>query len=145
VEIALRVLVSYRRDRQGRAALVHAVDVANRAGVPLTVVSVIEEAPVVGCASCRHSAVLWNQELRDLAGEELAEAAGVAAGAEAAEYVVGVGDPVGALADAAASSGADIVVVPWERAGRPRPWSRGVARKLRKRGSWEVVVAPPAA
>lgn len=109
----------------------------------MTVASVAAKEPVVGCARCRSNAVLWNQELRFLAAEDLAEAAGMLGRAPAIDYEVAVGDPVHALGEVAARSGADVIVVPWEPHGRLRRlFSVTLAEGLSKSGRWEVMVAP---
>lgn len=142
-----RVLVSYESSPHGRAALFHALGVARRAGAPMTVVSVTTNEPVnVGCARCRRSAAIWNRELRSLAQENLAEAAGLVGSSPAVDYAVAVGRPVHAIGQAADRSGADVIVLPWEPSGRLRRlFSSTVAEELGKAGPWEVIVAPAAA
>lgn len=140
------MLVSYESSARGRAALFHALGLAQRAGAPLTVVTVATKEPVVGCARCRQSTVIWNREMRLLAEEELAEARSLVGPAAGIDSAVAVGDPVKALGEAADRSGADVVVLPWEPGGRLRRlFSPAVAGRLRKAGRWEVIVAPAAA
>lgn len=140
-----RVLVSYESSARGRAALLHALGLAERAGVPLTVASGARRGPVVGCARCRSNAVIWNREMRLLAAEELAEATSLVGPSVAVDYTVAIGDPVVALGQVAADSGADVIVVPWEPSGRIRRlFSVRVAERLSRAGRWEVIVAPAA-
>lgn len=140
------MLVSYESSTHGRAALSHALRLARQARVPLTVVSVARQEPVnVGCARCRQSAAIWNREMRLLADEQLAEAAGLVGADPAVEYKLAVGRAAQALADLAARSGADVLVLPCGPTGRIRGlFSSSVARELRKPGRWKVILAPAA-
>ena len=140
------VLVSYEPLAHGRAALFHALDLARRAGVPLTVTGVATMKPVnAGCARCRQSAAIWNREMRAVAAENLAEAANLLGPSLAVDYVVATGRAAHAIGEAADRAGADAIVVPWQPGGRlRRPFSRNIAEDLRRVGRWEVIVAPAA-
>lgn len=141
---ARRVMVHYRSSESGRAALAYAMSLAQETSATLTVLSVATRVPVNGCASCRHSAVIWNREMHEIAREELAEAATLVARCADVRYIVGVGDPLKAVSEAADRSGADTVVVPHESGGRLRRLlAAPVEESLRKLGRWEVVTAPP--
>jgi nucleotide-binding universal stress UspA family protein len=138
-----RVLVSYESSARGRSALLHALRMARRARVPLTVASVAPKEQAVGCARCRANAVMWNQEMRFLAEEDLAEAAALVGPEPAVDYVAAVGDSARALGEVAAQCAADVIVVPWESPGRLRRlFSETLAECLRKTGRWEVIVGP---
>jgi nucleotide-binding universal stress UspA family protein len=139
------VLVSYEASADGRAALSHAEEIARAAGARLTVLAVAPREPVVGCASCRQSAVLWNRELGLIASEELEEATSLLGSSAAVEYRVARGERAHAIADAASEGGADLIVLPWQRPRRVRrPFAQDVTERLRQRGGWQVVVAAPA-
>lgn len=141
-----RVLVNYRSSGRGRTALSYAVELAHEAGAPLTVVSVLTKEPTdIGCARCRQSAVIWNREMRQLADEELREAADTVHLSAAVEYVLAEGKPAEALRQAAERSGADLIVLPFESRGPiQRLFSSTLAERLRRPGHWRVVVAPAA-
>jgi len=141
------VLVGFEPSQRGRAALLHALGVARQAAVPLTVVAVATQERVdVGCVRCRHSAALWNRELRALADEELAEAAKLVGPVSWVRYKVTVGRGARAISEAADSSGADVIVLPSERPRRFRRSSyNGVVEELRRAGRWTVIVAPESA
>ena len=140
------MLVEYGSSRRGRAALLHALRVAREGGAELTVVAVATRERVVGCARCRQSAVLWNREMASLAQEALDEAATVVGERPGTRYAVAYGDRKRALADAAAASEAELVVVPWEpRGGLRGLFSAGLAEHLSRDDRWQVAVAPAAA
>jgi len=112
------VLVAYEASASGRAALVHAAELARAHRIALTVLSVTpQERADFGCARCRQSAAMWNVEMADLAHENLLDAAELLerVGLATIDYVVGRGDPATSIAAAAARAGADLVVVPWKR------------------------------
>lgn len=141
--IRRRIIVRYRSSAPGRAAVTHALALAEKTGAALTVVSLATKVPVNGCASCRHSAVIWNREMQAIAREELAEAAGLVGRRADVNYTVAVGEPVKAISEAADRWGADTVVVPSEPRSRLRRlFSAPMDDALRKLGSWEVVTAP---
>jgi hypothetical protein len=139
-----RVVVRYEPSARGRAALLHAFHLARGGELPLTVVSVATKEPVnVGCARCRHSAAVWNAEMRAVAEDELAEAARILGSSPAVDYAVVAGRPAQAIGEAADHAGADVVVVPWEPGGRVRRlFASTVAEDLRRLGCWQVIVAP---
>lgn len=137
------VLVSYQSSARGRAALGHALRLAREAGARLTVVSVATKEPVTGCARCRSNAVLWNQEMRYLAHEDLAEAAELVGSAPSVDFTVALGDPARAVGEAAARNHADVIVLPWEPHGRLRGrLFSTLEERLQKTGRWRVIVAP---
>jgi nucleotide-binding universal stress UspA family protein len=138
------VLVSYEPTREGDAALSYALDIARTAGATLTVASVApQERTDVGCAHCRASARVWNEQLRLLAHERLANAAKTIGDAPAVHYLAACGPERQVLAQAAREHEADIVVVPWRRAERLRRVARlSLGEDLRQRGPWKVVIAP---
>lgn len=139
---ARRVLVSYEPSKRGHAALRHAINLARASGSRLIVTAVLPRAPVNGCARCRQSAVLWNQEMRSVASEELASAARLVGDSRDVEYVPSFGEPLPAMAEAAERCAADVIVLPEQPTGLRRLFSPRIADKLRGRGDWEVVVAP---
>lgn len=141
---ARRVLVSYEPSKRGHAALRHAVSLARGWGSTLIVAAVLPRAPINGCARCRQSAVLWNQEMRSVASEELADAAKLVGDREDVEYVTSYGEPLPATAEAAERYSASVIVLPEQPTGLGRLLSPRIAEKLRGRGDWEVVVAPGA-
>ncbi len=117
-DVASRVLVAYEPTAKGRAALMHAADIARDRRLPLTVVSVTEcERTDSGCGRCRRSAIMWNYEMGELVEETLAEAAALLeeADLDAVEYVTARGDRSEAIEGAVAEAGADLVVVPFEQ------------------------------
>lgn len=141
-----RVLVEYESSARGRAALLHALRVAREAEAELTVVAVATRERVVGCARCRQSAVLWNREMASLAQEALDEAATIVGERPGIRYAIAHGDRKRALADAAAASEAELVVVQWEPTGGLRGlFSAGLAEHLGRDDRWQVAVAPVAA
>jgi nucleotide-binding universal stress UspA family protein len=139
-----RVLVTYEPSREGDAALSYALDIARAAGATLTVASVApQERTDVGCAHCRASARVWNEQLRLLAHERLSKAAKTIGDAPPVHYLAACGPERQVLTQAARQHEADIVVVPWRRAERLRRVVRqSLAEDLRRRGPWEVVIAP---
>jgi nucleotide-binding universal stress UspA family protein len=141
--IRRRIMVSYDSSAPGRAALTHALALAEKTAAALTVVTVATKVPINGCASCRHSAVIWNREMQAIAREELAEAAGLVGRRADVYYTLAVGDPVRAISGAADRWGADTVVVASEPRGRLRRlFSAPMDDALRKLGRWEVVTGP---
>jgi nucleotide-binding universal stress UspA family protein len=138
------VLVSFEPSREGAAALSYALDIARAARATLTVASVApQERTDVGCAHCRASARVWNEQLRLLAHQRLSQAAKTIGDALAVHYLAACGPERQVLAQAAREHEADIVVVPWRRAERlHRVARRSLAENLRQRGPWEVVIAP---
>ena len=136
-----RVLVSYETSKRGQAALRHAVGLARASGSRLIVTAILPRAPINGCARCRQSAVLWNQEMRSMASEELAGAAKLVGECQDVEYVPSYGEPLPATAEAAERCAADVIVLPEQPTGLRRLFSPRIAEKLRARGDWEVVVA----
>lgn len=139
-----RVLVGYEPSKRGQAALRHAIELARAAGSRLTVTTVVPHARVNGCARCRQSAVLWNQEMREVAAEEMAGAAELVGDRQNVEYVAGYGEPLLAMTEAAQQCAADVIVLPEQPTGLGRLFSPRIAEKLSGRGQWEVVVAPAA-
>lgn len=141
------VLVTYEASADGRAALAHALGIARAADAPLTVIAVVPHERVdVGCARCRRSAVIWNHELGEIADEELMESARLVGPSSAVAYNVVRGPRTRAISDAAARSGADLIVLPWRRPSRVRAlFSRDLTERLSREGRWRVVVAPRAA
>jgi nucleotide-binding universal stress UspA family protein len=140
------VLVSYEASPDGRAALSHAVGIADAAGARLSVIAVVPHEPTnVGCTRCRWNAAMWNRELELIAKEELAEAASLVGGAPVVGYEVARGTQTTAIADAASRCGADLIIVPWRRPGRVRRMlARDLPELLRRDGRWQVIVAPAA-
>ncbi len=138
------VLVAYDDSREGGAALSYALDIARAAGATLTVASVAaQERTDVGCAHCRASARAWNEQLRMLAHEQLSAASNSIGDSQDVHYLAACGPERQVLAQAARQHEADIVVVPWRRGERLRRVVRlSLAEDLRRRGPWEVVIAP---
>lgn len=140
-----RIMVRYQSSEPGRAALIHALTLARQRDALLAVVTVATRAPITGCASCRHSAVIWNREMRAIAREDLDEAATLVAGRPDVHFTVVTGEPAKAIADAATRWGTDTVVIPPEPRGRLRRLlSARTGDSLRKLGPWEIVAAPAA-
>lgn len=140
------VLVWFQATPHGRAAIVHAQELASASGARLTVVAVaMRERVDVGCARCRQGAAIWNREMTDIGHEELQEAAGLLGGAGAAGYVLAFGSPAQAIVDTAIRCGADVIVLPSGRQGPLLERRSGrLKRQLSQRGVWCVVTAPPA-
>ena len=141
------VLVTYEPSRGGDAALSYALGIARAAGATLTVASVTpQERTDVGCASCRASAVAWNEQLRLLAHERLSEASNAIDDSRDVRYLAACGPERQVLAQAARQCEADIIVVPWPRAERLRRLLRlSPVEDLSQSGPWDVVIAPRAA
>lgn len=144
------MLAVFESAEHGRAALLHALKLAQTSGASLTVASVaLEEDVRKGCAICRQGTDIWNRQMRRIALESLAEAkALVAQRADDldVEFVVTRGEIAGAIAEAAERCGAEVIVLSWERSPRfGRLSGRTVAERLRSRGSWQIVVGPPSA
>lgn len=139
--LARRVLVSYEPSKRGQVALRHAISLARASGSRLIVTAVVPRAPVTGCARCRQSAVLWNQEMRSVASEELADAAAIIGDRADVEYEAGYGELVPATAEAAERCAADVIVLPEQPTGIRRLFSPRIAEKLRARGDWKVIIA----
>jgi nucleotide-binding universal stress UspA family protein len=138
------VMVLYEASESGRLALAHGEFLARERGTRLTVVVCVpREREDVGCARCRHGAVIWNHELREIAGEELAEARRLLDDPAAADYRVAYGTEARDIAEIAARERAQAIVVPfrrgWPLAARR---SRALAERLRAAGRWEVRIAP---
>jgi nucleotide-binding universal stress UspA family protein len=140
------VLVIYESSPDGQAALSHALGIAYAAGAVVSVVAVVPyESVKAGCARCRGNAAMWNHELGEIAQDELAEAARWIGRSSSVEYDVARGPQVKAISDAAARSGADLIVLPWRRSSRVRArFSRELTERLSRDGHWRVVVAPSA-
>ena len=138
------MLVTYEPSREGGAALSYALDIARTAGATLTVVSVTpQDRPDVGCASCRASAVAWNEQFRLVAHERLSAASNAIGESGDVRYLAACGPERQALAQAARHCETDIVVVPWQRAERLRRLvGLSLVEDLRRRGPWDVVLAP---
>ena len=137
------VLVTYEPSREGDAALSSRSTSRGRPE-PAHVASVApRERTDVGCARCKASARVWNEQLRLLAHERLSEAAKAIGDAPDVRYLAACGPERQVLAQAARECEADIVVVPWRRAERLRRLVRlSLAEDLSLRGPWEVVIAP---
>jgi hypothetical protein len=86
---------------------------------------------------------VWNEQLRLLAHEQLSAASGSIGDSQDIRYLAACGPERQVLAQAARQHEADVVVVPWRRAERLRRIARlSLAEDLRRRGPWEVVIAP---
>lgn len=140
------VLVSYEPSREGKAALSYALDLAHAAGATLTVASVApQERTDVGCARCRASALVWNEQLRALAHEQLSAVSQAIPDSRDVRYLAACGPERHMLAEAARRCEADIIVVPWRRGERLRRLLRlSQVESLRRRGPWTVRLAPRA-
>ena len=141
-------LVVYEASTGGRAALMHAADLARVQRVPLVVLASAPQARVdSGCLRCRGSAGLWDLAMVEVAEEELQEARELLAGAEPDDvrYIVGRGDLVRAITAAAADFGADCVIVPSEQPSRVRlPRRRSLASRLSTNRPFTVACPPTA-
>ncbi|MGH2850437.1 MAG: universal stress protein [Solirubrobacteraceae bacterium] len=141
-------LVVYEASAGGRAALMHAAELARAQDAPLVVLAVTPEANAdSGCLRCRVGAGLWNIAMADVAEEELQEAREILAHAEPDDvrYVVGRGDPVRAIRAAAADVGAERVIVRSERTHRlPLAGRRSLASQLASDRPFTVLCPPPA-
>ncbi len=139
-ETSGRVLVWFEATSRGRAALDRAAHLAAATDAELTVVTVATPAPLSGCASCRHSAVIWNRELREIAQEELVEAATRLGPLTTARFVAEEGELADSIARAARACGATTIVLPQARAGRILSGpDRRLDARLRERGAWRIV------
>jgi nucleotide-binding universal stress UspA family protein len=116
------VPVSYEATRDGSAAVSVVLALAAEAGAALTIASVApQERTDVGCTHCRASAARWNQEMRVVARERLAEPdADLGLPPVSVHYLTACGQTVGVLAEAAKHDNIDGIVLPWRRAERLR-------------------------
>ncbi len=139
-------LIWFQDTAHGRAALEHARMLASGPEARLTVVTVATyERVTVGCASCRHSAVLWNNEMAEIGHQELQAAARRIGSSPGVHYVLAVGSPESAIAEEAVARGCDVIVLPWRRFRRLFGQRlRTFEDRLSDRGAWRVVIAPPA-
>jgi nucleotide-binding universal stress UspA family protein len=136
------VLVEYESSSSGRAALFHALSIARDADASLMVVAVARRERVgIGCASCRANTVFWNQEMKALAEDALADARALVGPSPTIDYAVACGSSAKeALVQAATASGADVIVVPSvPHSGLRRRFSSSLAEQLRRDGRWTVV------
>lgn len=137
------VLVWFEDNREGRAALLHAYEIAEAEGEDLTVLTVATQERVAGCGVCMSGTVLWNHEMKKIAREELAVARRMLDGASQVSYEMVVGDPVEAIAEAAWRSGVLTIVLPWHRKRLiEHPSRRDVCQKVVRRGPWQVIAGP---
>jgi len=142
-EEATSVLVWFEDNREGRAALLHAYEIADAEGADLTVLTVATQERVAGCGVCMSGTVLWNHEMKKIAQEELAVARRMLDGAGQVSYETAVGDPDEAIAEAAWRAGALTVVLPWHRNRLLEPPNRrDVCEKVVRRGPWQVIAGP---
>jgi len=143
------VLVLYEPGAAGKAALSAAERLAVERGTAMHVLVVLPlEREDVGCGRCRQSAALFNAELREVAVEWLAEAAGVLRDRRR----LGGGPPVAfesargsldveAIRVASREQAAE-VVVPYRRRGPMRRlWPDWIDR-LARAGPWVVRLGP---
>ena len=134
---------------EGRAALRYARALAERAGAPLTVLTVAsKERTDIGCGLCREGVAFRNELACEFATEQLTEARNLIASAPAlvaVRYALGRGTFTRAVLTTAGDHGADLIVLPAPRRGRLRRLvSRDRAKMLSKRTSASVIVAPAA-
>ena len=135
------ILALYEPHRRGDEALREAVALAAH-GARLTVVTVAVAEPT-NRTCCDLRSVYWNEVVREIATDELkhARAAIGARGVADFRVVSGRSIPV-AVAHEAERCGADLVVVPRERA--LLPWSRTRrARQVQRRTDRAAVVIAP--
>ncbi len=139
-------LVVYEASAGGRAALLHAADLARARAAVLVVLAWAPQVRVdSGCLRCRGSAGIWNRSMVEVAEEELGDAREILAGVEPEEirYIVGRGDLVRAITATAAAVGADCVIVPPAATGRlPLPRRRSLASRLGANRPFRVACPP---
>jgi hypothetical protein len=137
------VLVWFEDNREGRAALLRAYEIAEAEGAGLTVLAVAIHERVIGCSRCMSGTVLWNLEMKKIAHEELAVARRMLDGASEVSFEMAVGDPDEAIAEVAWRAGALTVVLPWHRNRLLEPPNRrDVCEKVVRRGPWQVIAGP---
>jgi Universal stress protein family len=142
-EEATTVLVWFEDNREGRAALLYAYEIAEAECEELTVLTVAIHERVIGCGRCMSGTVLWNLEMKKIAHEELTTARRMLDGATQVSYELAVGDPAEAIADVAARTGARTVVLPLHRKRLLDPPNRrDVGEKVERRGPWHVIAGP---
>ena len=141
-----RALVVFEQTANGRAALSYALERARRAGARLIVLRAMPYERVnVGCASCRHSAAIWNREMRYDAAQALSEARELVDDDASVTYVIAKGQGAGEIARAAQIAQADLIVLPLSRSPRlPRLGFASLADRLGGLGTWDVAVGPAA-
>jgi nucleotide-binding universal stress UspA family protein len=138
------VLVWFEDNREGRAALLHAYEIAGAEGEDLTVLTVATHERVVGCCRCMSGTVLWNLEMKKIAHEELTTARRMLDGADQVSYQLVVGDPAEAIAEVAQRTGPHTVVLPEHRKRLLDPPNRrDVGEKIARRGPWRVIAGSP--
>jgi nucleotide-binding universal stress UspA family protein len=141
-----RVLVVFERSANGRAALGYALEQTRGTDVELTVLNAMPYERVdVGCARCRHSAAIWNREMRYDAEQALAQAGELVAEHPAVTYAVAKGQAAQPIAQAAERMGVDLIILPARPAHRLRAFGfAALAERLDPRGGWDVTFAPGA-
>lgn len=139
-----RALVVFEQTANGRAALSYAVERARREGAELTVLRAMPcERVDMGYASCRHSAAIWNREMRYDAEEALAEARELVDDGASITYAIAKG--AAEIARAAQTAQAQLIVLPSPRSPQlPRLWFASLADRVHGLGAWDVAVAPAA-
>ncbi|MGH2877167.1 MAG: hypothetical protein ACRDLV_13025 [Solirubrobacteraceae bacterium] len=139
------VLVVYEADARGRAALLAADRLARERAAPLRVLVVVPfERENVGCGRCRQSAVMWNRELREIAADELEEAAKLLGPGREAVYESVRGLFAESIVRVAAREGVRDVVLPHRRRGALRGLRPDWLDRIGCAGAWRVTVGPPA-
>lgn len=141
-----RALVVFEQTANGRVALSYAVQRARREGAELTVLRAMPYERVgMGCASCRHSAAIWNREMRYDAEEALAEARELVDDGASITYAIAKGQGAGEIARAAQTAQAQLIVLPSPRSPQlPRLGFASLADRVHGLGAWDVAVAPAA-
>ncbi len=136
--------VLFAQTANGHAALSYALERARREGAELNVLRAMPYERVnMGCASCRHSAAIWNREMRDDAEQALSEAREFVHDDASVTYAMGQG--AGEIARAAQITQTDLIVLPLTRSPRlARLGFASLADRLRGLGAWDVAVGPAA-
>jgi len=141
-----RALVLFEQTANGRAALSYALERARREGAELTVLRAMPYERVnMGCASCRHSAAIWNREMRYDAEQALSEAREFVDDDASVTYAIAKGQGAGEIARAAQIAQTDLIVLPLTRSPRlARLGFASLADRLRGLGAWDVAIGPAA-
>ena len=118
-------------------------EIAQSTSGELTVLTFAPRERVIGCGRCLAGTVLWNEDMLEIAQEELEEAQSLLCSCPDVEYELVVGRPVEAIVGGARAHHADVVVVPWRRRPRiPALRRRSVHERIRAAGDWNLVIGP---
>lgn len=136
------ILVWFEDTKPGYSALIEAGALARDRHARLTVLTVATHERVIGCGRCLQGTVLWNQEMKKMAQEDLELALHLLDRERDADYRLVVGDPADAIIETAIDVSADTVVIPRlpNRVIDP-PNRRRVGQRVARGGDWQVIEA----